>query len=51
MTQLASVDKACTERVQHVWKEMLATTLRDKDKCFIDLEEYVDFRMVDAGAP
>ncbi|KAI4940773.1 hypothetical protein J4E91_011217 [Alternaria rosae] len=51
MTQLASIDKGCTERVKRVWKEMIATTLRDKDKCFANLEEYVDFRMVDTGAP
>jgi hypothetical protein len=51
MTQLASIDKACTERVKNVWKEMITTTLRDKDKWFTDLEEYVNFRMIDTGAP
>jgi hypothetical protein len=51
MTQLASIDKSCTERVKNVWKEMITITLRDKDKCFTDLEGYVDFRMVDTGAP
>lgn len=51
MTQLASVDKACTERVKRVWKEMITTTLSDKDKQFASLDEYVDFRIVDTGAP
>lgn len=51
MTQLASTDKACTERVERVWQEMISTTLRDKDKQFTSLDEYVDFRIVDTGAP
>jgi hypothetical protein len=51
MTQLAMTDKACTERIKFVWQEMLSTTLRDKDKNFDSLEQYVDFRIVDTGAP
>ncbi|CAN9449237.1 unnamed protein product [Alternaria alternata] len=51
MIQLASIDHACTERVKSVWKEMIDTTLRDKNKCFTHLEEYVNFRMIDTGAP
>jgi hypothetical protein len=51
MTQLESTDKACTERIKYVWHEMLSTTLRDKDKQFASLEEYVDFRIIDTGAP
>lgn len=49
MTQLTSTNKACTERVKRVWGEMLTTTSRDKDGEFSSLEEYVDFRVVDAG--
>jgi len=51
MTQLTSTDKVCTQRVKHVWTEMLTTTLRDKDREFASLEDYVDFRIVDTGAP
>lgn len=51
MIQLASTDAACTKRVKHVWKEMINTTLRDKDTHFDRLDAYVDFRIVDTGAP
>jgi hypothetical protein len=51
MMQLASTDKACTERVKRVWQEMITTTLCDKDKQFASLDKYVDFRIVDTGAP
>jgi hypothetical protein len=30
---------------------MLSTTLRDKAKDFSDLDEYIDFRIIDTGAP
>ncbi|RAR08378.1 terpenoid synthase [Stemphylium lycopersici] len=51
MTQLSSMDSACTERIKRAWREMLSTTLRDKDKKFDSLEDYMDFRIVDvAGA-
>lgn len=49
MTKLTSTDKACAQRVKKVWGEMLTTTLRDKDGGFASLEEYVDFRVIDAG--
>ena len=49
--QLETIDKGCCERVMRVWKEMLSTTLRDKDTDFRSLEEYVEFRIVDTGAP
>jgi hypothetical protein len=51
MTQLTATDKACAQRVKRVWQEMLCTTLRDKDRQFASLEDYVDFRIVDTGAP
>ncbi|KAI1818647.1 isoprenoid synthase domain-containing protein [Poronia punctata] len=51
MLKLASTDPACTERVMRVWKEMLSTTVRDQKKKFSSLEEYVDFRIIDTGAP
>jgi hypothetical protein len=49
--QLMNTDEVCTERVMGVWKTMISTTLRDKDKEFSSLDEYVDFRIVDTGAP
>lgn len=51
MTQLTATDKACAQRVKRVWQEMLSTTLRDKDRQFMSLEDYVDFRIIDTGAP
>jgi hypothetical protein len=51
MLELASTDKVCAERVMDVWKAMLSTTLKDKAKDFATLEDYLDFRIVDTGAP
>ena len=33
------------------WKVILCTTLRDKAKDFKSQDEYLDFRIVDIGAP
>jgi hypothetical protein len=49
--QLLQTDKACAERVLAVWKTMLSTTLERKSDTFTSLEEYLDFRIVDTGAP
>ncbi|KAK4185022.1 isoprenoid synthase domain-containing protein [Podospora australis] len=51
MLQLMSTDKVCAAWVLNVWKAMLATTLKDKAKDLSNLEEYLDFRIVDTGAP
>jgi hypothetical protein len=51
MLGLTSTDEACAERVMDVWKTMLSTTLKDKSKEFTTLEEYLDFRIIDTGAP
>ncbi|KAK4164713.1 isoprenoid synthase domain-containing protein [Cladorrhinum sp. PSN259] len=51
MLQLLSTDKVCAERVLDVWKTMLSTTREDKFRDFSTLEEYLDFRIVDTGAP
>jgi hypothetical protein len=51
MLQLKMVSKACAARVMEAWKTMLSTTLRDKSKDFADLDEYLDFRIIDTGAP
>jgi hypothetical protein len=51
MLQLTSTDKVCAERVMDVWRTMLATTRADKCKDFATLGEYLDFRIVDTGAP
>lgn len=45
-----SIDKACAERTIQTRRDMLVRTNRDQDKCFTNLEEYAEFRMVDAGA-
>ncbi|KAM7217588.1 Isoprenoid synthase domain containing protein [Rhypophila decipiens] len=51
MLQLTSMDPVCAERVLDVWKTMLSTTRADKTKDFSTLDEYLDFRIVDTGAP
>lgn len=51
MVQLMSTDKICAQRVTKVWETMLETTLRDKASSFASIEEYLDFRIVDTGAP
>jgi ophiobolin F synthase len=50
MTQLASVDGICAERVKSSWKEAFAIGSANKNKQFASLEEYVDFRVVDSAA-
>ncbi|KAM7196549.1 Isoprenoid synthase domain containing protein [Rhypophila sp. PSN 637] len=51
MLQLTSMDRVCAERVLDVWKTMLSTTRTDKTKDFSTLDDYLDFRIVDTGAP
>lgn len=49
--QLADTDSKCAERVISVWESMLKTTLRDKTCDFDTLDDYLDFRIIDTGAP
>ena len=51
MLQLKSTDKVCTERITEVWEVMLSTTVEQKDRLFSSLKDYVDFRIIDTGAP
>ncbi|KAL2139942.1 hypothetical protein VTI28DRAFT_4454 [Corynascus sepedonium] len=51
MLQLNQTDKVCAARIMDAWKTMLSTTLRDKSKNFSNLQEYIDFRIIDTGAP
>jgi hypothetical protein len=50
MFQLNAMDKACNPRVMGTWKTMLSTTRRDKSTEFRDLEDYLNFRVVDSAA-
>ncbi|KAK3306311.1 isoprenoid synthase domain-containing protein [Chaetomium strumarium] len=50
MLQLKEASEACAARVMHAWKTMLSTTLRDKSREFADLDEYLNFRIIDTGA-
>jgi hypothetical protein len=50
--ELLSIDKLCAEIVIDAWKTMIATTAKlDKTRPFSNLEEYVDYRIIDTGAP
>ncbi|EFQ93661.1 hypothetical protein PTT_08883 [Pyrenophora teres f. teres 0-1] len=50
-TQFASIDNECAARVKRTLGEVNAVIKRDKDKHFDSMERYLDFRMVDSGAP
>ncbi|KUL89338.1 hypothetical protein ZTR_03640 [Talaromyces verruculosus] len=50
--ELLSIDPHCAEVVVDSWKTMIKTTAQlDKDRMFDNLEEYVDYRIIDTGAP
>ena len=52
MLELLSIDPVCAEVVLDSWKTMIATTAKqDKAKPFSNLDEYVDYRIIDTGAP
>lgn len=52
LLDLLSIDTACAEVVIDSWKTMINTTAeQDKTRAFENLEEYVDYRIVDTGAP
>lgn len=52
LLELLSVDTHCAEVVIDAWKTMIDTTAKqDKTRTFSDLEEYVDYRIIDTGAP
>ncbi|KAJ6104679.1 isoprenoid synthase domain-containing protein [Penicillium sp. IBT 18751x] len=52
LLELLSIDKLCAEVVISSWKEMVATTAsRDKSCIFDTIEDYVDYRIIDTGAP
>ncbi|XP_014550358.1 hypothetical protein COCVIDRAFT_31875 [Bipolaris victoriae FI3] len=49
MKEITSVDQACAERFKRTFKEAIAIILREKGKRFGSLDEYLDFRLIDAG--
>ena len=51
MLQFQATDKICAERVISVWKTMLGTTRQHKSTAFACLDDYLEFRIVDCGAP
>lgn len=52
LLELLEIDKPCAEVFIQSWKEMVATTAsRDKSCLFTTLDEYVDYRIIDTGAP
>ncbi|KAL4953372.1 isoprenoid synthase domain-containing protein [Aspergillus filifer] len=52
LLELLSIDAPCAEVVINSWKEMISTTAKqDKTRVFNNLEEYVDYRIIDTGAP
>ncbi|CAG8218594.1 unnamed protein product [Penicillium nalgiovense] len=52
LLELLSIDKPCAEVVIQSCKEMVATTAsRDKCNIFDNIEDYVEYRIIDTGAP
>ncbi|KAL4801265.1 isoprenoid synthase domain-containing protein [Aspergillus unguis] len=52
LLELLSIDAPCAEVVIDYWKQMISTTAKqDKQRVFDSLEEYVDYRIIDTGAP
>ncbi|OQE94690.1 hypothetical protein PENNAL_c0003G09066 [Penicillium nalgiovense] len=52
LLELLSIDKPCAEVVIQSWKEMVATTAsRDNCNIFDNIEDYVEYRIIDTGAP
>jgi hypothetical protein len=52
LLELLAIDAPCAEVVINSWKEMISTTAKqDKTRAFETLEEYVDYRIIDTGAP
>jgi hypothetical protein len=50
MLELNATDKVAAERIADRWKTMLSTTVRERGRDFSDLEDYLDFRIVDTAA-
>ncbi|KAL3474415.1 isoprenoid synthase domain-containing protein [Aspergillus californicus] len=52
LLELLAIDPPCAEIVIDSWKTMISTTAKqDKTRPFETLEAYVDFRIIDTGAP
>jgi hypothetical protein len=51
MVQLMRTDAVCAKRVMDVWRTMLLTTLKYKSDRFECLDQYLDYRITDTGAP
>ncbi|RAH67449.1 bifunctional terpene synthase/polyprenyl synthetase family protein [Aspergillus aculeatinus CBS 121060] len=52
LLELFAIDPACAQVVLDSWKTMIDTTAtQDKTRAFQDWEEYVDYRIIDTGAP
>ena len=49
---LLAEDEICAKVVLKAWKEMVVTTAQlNKEKAFENMEQYVEYRIVDTGAP
>lgn len=52
LLELFAIDPACAQVVLDSWKTMIDTTAtQDKTRAFEGWEEYVDYRIIDTGAP
>ncbi|RAH78110.1 geranylgeranyl pyrophosphate synthase [Aspergillus japonicus CBS 114.51] len=52
LLELFAIDSTCAQVVLDSWKTMINTTAtKDKTRAFRDWEEYVDYRIIDTGAP
>jgi hypothetical protein len=49
--RLMAMDAKCGKIVLDAWKEMVSTIRENISSTFVTLDEYLEFRMVDAGSP
>ncbi|KAF5246881.1 hypothetical protein FAUST_1066 [Fusarium austroamericanum] len=51
ISRLLQVDEVCAKRIAKTWKNAIETTTKDKNVDFQSIENYLEFRMIDTGAP
>ncbi|OBS27869.1 hypothetical protein FPOA_01811 [Fusarium poae] len=51
ISRLLQTDEVCAKRIAKAWKDAIDTTIRDKRIDFQSVEDYLEFRMIDTGAP
>ncbi|CAF3475644.1 unnamed protein product [Fusarium graminearum] len=51
ISRLLQTDEVCAKKIAKTWKDAINTTTKDKNVDFQSIEDYLEFRMIDTGAP